>query len=159
MEFFYPNWINDMWRICGVLFYDDRHHFEVVGERRFDLRRVVDFCERVGIALYDTASAVRRLRGNASDAHLEVVEPTDIAALLCALPECTTIVTTGEKATDTLCELIGCAKPAVGECVECEFADRHIRFWRMPSSSRAYPLRLEAKAEQYARMFGAAGVL
>jgi hypothetical protein len=29
----------------------------------------------------------------------------------------------------------------------------------MPSSSRAYPMRLEAKAEIYARMFGEEGYL
>lgn len=26
MQFFYPNWINDMWRIMGLLFYNDRQH-------------------------------------------------------------------------------------------------------------------------------------
>ena len=29
MEFFYPNWINDMWRIMGHIFYGDKHYFEV----------------------------------------------------------------------------------------------------------------------------------
>ena len=154
MEFFYPNFQNDMWRICGVLFYGDKRHFEASGERRFDKERVVEFCTREGIALYDTACAVRRLRGNASDAHLEVVEPTDIAALLSRMPACRTIVTTGEKATDTLCATMQCPKPEIGGYVDCTYADRPIRFWRMPSSSRAYPLRLEAKAERYAPMFG-----
>ena len=154
MEFFYPNFQNDMWRICGLLFYGDKRHFEVAGERRFDKQRVVEFCTSHGIALYDTARAVRRLRGNASDAHLEVVEPTDIAALLGCMPECQTIVTTGEKATDTLCTMLNCSKPPIGDYVECEFANRHLQFWRMPSSSRAYPLRLESKAAHYARMFG-----
>ena len=32
MEFFYPNWINDMWRVMGLLFFGDRHHFELKGE-------------------------------------------------------------------------------------------------------------------------------
>ena len=40
MEFFYPNFQNDMWRICGLLFYGDKHYFEVAGERRFDRERV-----------------------------------------------------------------------------------------------------------------------
>ena len=154
MEFFYPNFQNDMWRICGVLFYGNKRHFEASGERRFDKERVVEFCTRQGIALYDTACAVRRLRGNASDAHLEVIEPTDIAALLGRMPLCKTIVTTGEKATDTLCATMQCPKPEIGGYVDCHYADRPIRFWRMPSSSRAYPLRLEAKAERYAPMFG-----
>lgn len=153
MEFFYPNFQNDMWRICGLLFYGDKHYFEVAGERRFDRARVERFCVEQGIAIYDTAVAVRRLRGNASDAHLEVAEPTDIAVLLARLPECHTIVTTGEKATETLCAVMGCARPVVGGSVECRFADRELRFWRMPSSSRAYPLRLETKAEHYAKVF------
>ena len=27
MDFFYPNWINDMWRILGLVFFDDKEHF------------------------------------------------------------------------------------------------------------------------------------
>ena len=27
MEFFYPNKINDMWRIMGLIFFGDRNHF------------------------------------------------------------------------------------------------------------------------------------
>lgn len=27
MEFFYPDFINDMWRIMGLVFFDDREHF------------------------------------------------------------------------------------------------------------------------------------
>ena len=30
---------------------------------------------------------------------------------------------------------------------------REIRFWRMPSTSRAYPLPLEKKAEAYRKLF------
>ena len=32
MLFFYPNFINDFWRIMGYLFFDDREHFVVKGE-------------------------------------------------------------------------------------------------------------------------------
>ena len=44
MEFFYPNFQNDMWRIMGLLFYGDKEHFVVPGQKRFDYGRVVDFC-------------------------------------------------------------------------------------------------------------------
>ena len=27
MEFFYPNWGNDMWRIWGLIFFDDKQYF------------------------------------------------------------------------------------------------------------------------------------
>lgn len=153
LEFFYPNRINDMWRILGLIFFGDKHHFECVAEKRFDRERIVAFCTRLGLALYDTASEVRRLKDNASDAFLEVVTPTDLRALLQQIPHCRAIVTTGEKATEVVCQCFGCAKPAVGASAEFLFGGRTLRLWRMPSSSRAYPLPLESKADHYRRMF------
>ena len=152
MEFFYPNWGNDMWRIWGLIFFGDKQYFEISAEKRFDRERIAAFCTERGIALYDTACEVRRLAGNASDKFLEVVTPTDLRAMLRRLPLCRAIVTTGEKATDTLIEQFGCAKPRVGEYTEIEFEGRTLRLYRMPSSSRAYPLKLERKAEAYERM-------
>ena len=159
MDFFYPNWGNDMWRIWGYIFFGDKHYFEVAGEKRFDRERIISFCTEHGIALYDTATEVRRLAGNASDKFLEVVTPTDLHAMLRALPHCHAIVTTGEKATDTLVEQLGCEKPRVGEYAEVEFEQRTLRIYRMPSSSRAYPLKLERKAEAYAQMLCEEGIL
>jgi G:T/U-mismatch repair DNA glycosylase len=159
MEFFYPNWINDMWRIWAHIFFKDRHHFDIVAQKRFDKERVVAFCHTQGFALYDAACEVRRLRDNASDKFLEVVRPTDIVALIGALPHCKAIVTTGEKATDTIVEQFACPKPKVGEKVEIEVDGRTLHFWRMPSSSRAYPMSLERKAQTYEKMLRAEGVL
>ena len=153
MEFFYPNWINDMWRIIGLLFYGDKHYFEVEGAKSFDRERIVTFCSDKGIALYDTATEVRRLKDNASDKFLEVVTPTDVPELLRKMPQCSTIVTTGEKATDTLCALLQVARPAVGACVDGLCLGRTIRLFRMPSSSRAYPMSIEKKAEAYRLLF------
>lgn len=157
MEFFYPNWINDMWRVMGVIFFDDRQYFEIDGEKRFDRERIIDFCTSQGIALYDTASEVRRLKDNASDRFLEVVSPTDIEALIAELPHCHAIITTGQKATETIAERFGCAIPAVGSCTELRVGTRTLRFWRMPSTSRAYPLALDKKAEAYRTMFAREG--
>ena len=159
MDFFYPNWGNDMWRIWGYIFFGDKHYFEVAGEKRFDRERIASFCTEHGIALYDTATEVRRLAGNASDKFLEVVTPTDLSAMLRRLPHCRAIVTTGEKATDTLVEQLGCEKTRVGEYTEVEFEQRTLRIYRMPSSSRAYPLKLERKAEAYAQMLCEEGIL
>ena len=153
MFFYYPNWQNDMWRILGHIFYDDRHHFELIGEKRFNKELVVEFCTEQGIALYDTACEVRRLKDNASDKFLEVVTPTDVNALLTALPHCTAIVTTGQKATDVITELFACEEPSIGCYRTIDAGGRELRFWRMPSSSRAYPLALEKKAEYYRSMF------
>lgn len=159
MEFFYPNWGNDMWRIWGLIFFGDKQYFEITAEKRFDRERIATFCTERGIALYDTACEVRRLAGNASDKFLEVVTPTDLRSLLRRLPHCRAIVTTGEKATDTLIEQFGCAKPRVGEYTEIEFEGRTLRLYRMPSSSRAYPLKLERKAEAYERMLREIGMI
>lgn len=159
MEFFYPNWGNDMWRIWGLIFFGDKQYFEITTEKRFDRERIATFCAERGVALYDTACEVRRLAGNASDKFLEVVTPTDLSAMLRRLPHCRAIVTTGEKATDTLIEQFGCAKPRVGEYTEIEFDNRTLRLYRMPSSSRAYPLKLERKAEAYERMLREIGMI
>jgi G:T/U-mismatch repair DNA glycosylase len=153
MEFYYPNWLNDFWRVCGIVFFKDRDHFVVPGEKRFDVERVKAFCMEKGMALFDTATAVRRLQDNASDKFLEVVEPTDITALLQQIPACKSIVTTGEKATGVLVEKYGCDAPKVGQSTEVSVDGRTLRFFRMPSTSRAYPLSLEKKAAAYAALF------
>ena len=159
MEFYYPNWLNDFWRVCGLVFYQDKDYFVLAGEKRFNLPLIRSFCSEKGIALFDTATAVRRLQDNASDKFLEVVEPTDITALLDRIPSCTAVVTTGQKATDVLTERYGCAAPAVGESVEIRIVGRSFRFFRMPSTSRAYPLSLDRKAAAYRGLFEALGLI
>lgn len=152
MDFFYPNMQNDMWRIMGYIFHNDREAFIDTARKRFDQRKIERFLCEKGIALYDTATAVRRLQGNASDKFLEIVEPTDLPGLLAKMPCCRAVVTTGQKATDTLRLSFSVDEPKVGTYTEFLYDGRPIRFYRMPSSSRAYPLRLEAKAEFYRRM-------
>ena len=157
MEFFYPNPQNDMWRIMGQIFFGDKTYFEV--QKVFNRDEIVSFCKTKGIAIFDTAQAVIRLQGNAADEHLEIVEQTDIAALLQQIPLCYDICCTGGKAAQTLAETLHCVPPKVGESIETSFAGRTIRFWRMPSSSRAYPLSLNKKAAAYRRMFETIGML
>lgn len=159
MEFFYPNFNNDMWRIMGLIFHGDRDRFVVTGERRFDRAAVEAFCTEHGIGLYDTACEVRRLAGNASDKFLEVVTPTDIGALLRTVPACSAVAATGEKAAEIFAAAVGCDAPAVGAAVEFGFEGRAMRFYRMPSSSRAYPLSVERKAAVYEGMLRAEGIL
>ena len=36
MPFYYPNWINDFWRIMGLIHFGNKNHFCLVGEKRFD---------------------------------------------------------------------------------------------------------------------------
>ena len=159
MEFFYPNLQNDMWRIVGYLATGDKMHFLEPGGRRFDQARIEAFCRARGIALYDTAEEVIRLKDNASDNFLQVVREVDLKSLLTRIPDCRAIVTTGQKATDTLCALTGCPEPAVGESVAISFAGRELRLWRMPSSSRAYPRPVEWKAGFYRKVFSENGII
>ena len=154
MEFFYPNLQNDMWRIFGYLFFGERNHFLTPDGKAFDRERLEEFLRRKGVALYDTACEVIRLKGNASDNFLQVVRETDVAAMLRQLPQCRAIVTTGQKAAETLCRKLGVAAvPKVGGSQPFTLDGRQLRLWRMPSSSRAYPRPLEWKAACYARMF------
>ena len=161
MPFYYPNWINDFWRIMGLIHFGDKEHFCVPGEKRFDEAAIRAFCTREGLAFYDTACEVRRLKDNASDAFLEVVTPTDIPALLARIPECHTLVTTGEKASQIVAATFGCHIPPIGgstiipntPSVIPSEAKEPITFYRMPSTSRAYPLSLEKKTAAYRQLF------
>ena len=225
----------------GLIFYADKNHFCIQAEKRFDEAAIKAFCEQEGLAFYDTAREVRRLKDNASDAFLKVVRPTDVVALLRQIPECKTLVTTGQKATEVIAETFHCQVPPVGGSIQLEIPDlltvtgptesaglaasenlfsgrypkKHfpeaianltrtdasttnptqteitpagpeavarltaeenyffgrcpknqfpsananpshataITFWRMPSTSRAYPLPLEKKAEAYRLLF------
>ena len=158
MDFYYPNFINDHWRIEGEVFFGDRNHFVDVEAKRFRLDEIVAFCRQRGIAFYDTATAVRRLQDNASDKFLEVVEPTDVRALMGRLPSLRLVVTTGEKATATVCATLGVLSvPKVGAWVPVPDVynndGRQAELYRLPSSSRAYPLAFDKKVAAYRRMF------
>ena len=155
IDFFYPNMQNDMWRIFGLHFFGDKNYFVDLPTKRFRKELIIEFLTQRGIALYDTASTICRLQDNASDKYLEVVEPTDISLLLRHIPQCQAIVTTGQKATDILCEQFSLTtQPSVGGYITFETdSGRILRLYRMPSSSRAYPLALEKNATIYGKMF------
>ena len=187
MDFFYPNFNNDMWRIIGAIFFGNREYFidrggtdrdgSIRGKAAsgrtkpgFDRDRIIAFCNSEGLALYDTALEVRRLADNASDKFLEVVTPVDIRAMLDRMPDCRAIISTGEKASGIIAGEFGCPVPKVGNYVELPrfpYAGRTgddeksqagktpaIRFYRLPSSSRAYPLALDRKIQAYSILKG-----
>jgi G:T/U-mismatch repair DNA glycosylase len=162
MDFFYPNFINDHWRIEGLIFFGDKDYFVDTKAKTFRLDRIIPFLEQKSIGFYDTATAVRRLKDNASDKFLEVVEPTDIRALLRRVPQCRVIVTTGEKATHTLCQTLNIHNmPSVGKyepIPELCSCGKQMFLYRLPSSSRAYPMSLPQKADAYRQMFQFCGV-
>jgi G:T/U-mismatch repair DNA glycosylase len=173
MDFYYPNFINDHWRIEGQIFFGDKNHFVDLEAKRFKIDEIVSFCEEKGLAFFDTSTAIRRLQDNASDKFLEVVEPTDIPALLRQLPQLRAIVTTGEKATETICKTMEITDvPKVNTYVRVLNTDSTdetdilvntnstnmtngggLLLYRLPSSSRAYPLSFDKKVEAYRRFF------
>lgn len=74
--------------------------------KSFNEEAIRSFLIETGIAIFDTAYQIKRLKGNASDKFLEIVTPTDLAVLLKQIPQCHTIMTTGDKATDTLISVL-----------------------------------------------------
>lgn len=153
MDFFYPNFTNDMWRIFGLIFFDNKDRFVDVAHKKFRKNDIEQFLQEKAIAVSDTVAVANRLNGNASDLTLEVVEPLDLGKILGQLPLCRILVTTGQKATDTLLTVVGAAAPVIGQYVDFVYQGRNLRLYRMPSSSRAYPKPLPQKAEIYRTVF------
>ena len=137
-EFFYPNFINDHWRIMGLIFYDDKDHFVDTKARTYKGADIIRFVKEHGLGYYDTSEAVKRLKNNASDKFLEVVEPTDIRALINKAPQLRTIIVTGQKAADTLCAYFHIEQqPKMGESIDIPYI--YIIASASPWSSAAYP--------------------
>ena len=154
MNFYYPNFQNDMWRIFGLVFFGDKDYFVTPNRKLFKETTIKQFLTQQGIALYDTAEEVNRQKGNASDQFLEIIKPVDLKTILPQIPQCNTIVTTGQKATETLMALFDIQQiPPVCGYMDVSFMSRQLRCYRMPSSSRAYPKSLADKAADYHRMF------
>lgn len=149
MDFYYPNRTNDFWPMMGLIYFNDRRALLMPDGKHFDLDKIKRMLDERHIALNDTGRQVRRLKGNASDKYLEIVTPVDLAALLARMPDCHTVATTGEKAASVIAELTSTPLPRMGEMVQ---AADGLKIWRMPSTSRAYPLPLEQKAAYYATM-------
>lgn len=155
MDFFYPNRSNDFWYMIGLLFFGDRRALYDESARAFRLDDIKTLLTEKGIALYDSCRSIRRLRGNASDRFLEVVEPVDLQALLRRIPLCRDVASTGEKAASVIASVTSTEVPPKGGYIT---TGDGLRIWRMPSTSRAYPLPLEQKTAYYAELFRKAGI-
>ena len=161
MDFYYPNFQNDMWRIMGLVFFQDKDYFLTDDKKMFDREAIIQFLNKEGIALFDTAREVIRGKSNAADQFLKIVAPNDIAAILAKILSCRIIVTTGEKATQALLDQFAAKikKPSIGNFIEIPINGKVYRFYRMPSSSRAYPKSLADKAAIYSKMFSDEGFI
>ena len=153
IEFYYPNFINDMWRIFGIIFFADKNHFVLEQKKCFKKEELIAFLKEKGIALFDTAYKIKRTKNTASDKDLDVIETVDFGQMLRKLPLCRAICTTGQLATELFASYAGVSVPKVGEYSEFCFEGRLLRLYRMPSSSRAYPMQIERKAEFYNIVF------
>lgn len=164
MDFFYPNFYNDMWRIFGLIFFNDKDRFFNSTEKKIDKKGIQAMLLKYKIGIGETVTQAIRTKDNASDKFLEVVTPVDLPNLLSQIPFCNDFVTTGEKAASVIASLTTSKLPKVGENIECEIkmedgSIRKFRHWRMPSTSRAYPMKLENKCAFYRKMFEEIGII
>ncbi len=161
MEFHYPNFQNDMWRVYGLVFFGDAMHFQRVGEKAFDAEKIKAFLTARGIGSCPGVRRAIRTHGNASDAYLKVVETVELPEILEKIPQCRRICTTGGKATEILFALLETEVKAkdvrTGATVSARCGERDLLVTRLPSTSRAYPMKLEKKAEAYRKFFVEAG--
>lgn len=156
MDFYYPNRTNDFWFMMGLIFLGDRYALYDRERKLFNLIEIKQLLSEKGIALNDTGRTVRRLKGNASDKFLEILEPVPLWELLSKMPCCRSIATTGEKAAAVIAALTHTDIPKMGTMTTDTTG---LEIWRMPSTSRAYPLALEKKAEYYKAMFRHIGIV
>ena len=161
MQFHYPNYQNDMWRVYGSIFFDDPAYFAVPGEKRFDADRIRAFLAARGIAICPSVRRAIRMQGNAADAHLHIVETLDLPAVVRQLPQLRHIFTTGGKATDVLLGFVPGDKTALktGASLAFQMDGRALELTRLPSTSRAYPLKLAQKIAAYRAYFQRCGLL
>ena len=164
MDFFYPNFYNDMWRIFGLIFYNDKDRFFDNSSKKIDKAAIQEVLTKYKVGIGETVTEAVRLKDNASDKFLEIKSPVDLPELLARIPDCHDIVTTGEKAASVIAGLTSTEIPKLGEYVECsclmnDNKPRKLRHWRMPSTSRAYPMKLEKKTEYYKNMMHVIGIV
>ena len=174
MRFHYPNFQNDMWRIYGWVFFDDADYFRVGDEKRFDPELIREFMFERGIASCPTVVQAIRETGNASDKNLTVVTPVALDNILTQVPKVEVLFTTGGKATEVLLNMLNTppAKskyPKTNQSMDYPYewqsdnnrkADvNNLTLYRLPSTSRAYPLALDKKVAAYKDFFKKIGKL
>lgn len=160
MDFFYPNLINDFWRIMGIIFFNDKDALYDPIIKQFKLDAIKHLLNEKKIGMGDTGLEIKRLAGNASDKFLEIITPIPLWETLSLIPSCENLATTGEKAASVIASITGTHIPKVGANVTTSKPDGSpLTIWRMPSTSRAYPLPIDKKAAFYTNMFRNIGLI
>ena len=161
IEFYYPNFQNAMWRIFGIGFFDNKDFFLAKDKKSFDVDLLKSTLTNKGIGVGDMGQEVIRLKNNASDKYLQIVQPLNVSSLLTQIPLCNNFITAGDKATEELRLHFSdnIKHPPSGGCVTFNYNERDFKLYRMPSSSRAYPMSLDKKADVYRQCFKDIGLL
>ena len=164
MDFFYPNFYNDMWRIFGDIFFKDKDLFFDLTTKTIDKKGIQEMLKHYKIGMGETATEVIRTKDNASDKFLEIVTPVNLPKLLAKVPQCIAIVTTGEKAASVIAALTDTPIPKMGTFIDCSVkmednAMKKVKHWRLPSTSRAYPMSFENKKSFYENMLKDVGII
>ena len=159
MDFYYPNFQNDMWRIFSLVFFGRTDAFVDTSGKSFDKSLIEAFLSEKKIALYDSACEIVRKNGTAADENLAVKKLSDISSILKSMPECIAVAATGRKAAENIGSALSITPPKTGDSSKFTFCERDLYFYVMPSSSRAYPMPLKAKAKIYEGMFSRLNLL
>lgn len=162
--YLYNGFMNDMWRIFGLIFFNDKEHFFNKETKTINKEGIKEMLTKYKIGIGETATEVIRTRDNASDKYLEIVTPVNLTRLFTKAPSCEVIVTTGEKAATVIATLTNSPIPKMGEHISCvatmdDGTMREFIHWRCPSTSRAFPMKLEEKKSYYIKMLESSGVI
>ncbi|MGL4388564.1 MAG: uracil-DNA glycosylase family protein, partial [Brevinema sp.] len=152
MNFYYPNFQNDMWRILGEVFFDDKNYF-LLDQDHFDQHKIEQFLIEQKIAVADAIKKTSRLENNASDNNLQVAEYLNFHEVLKKIPYCQRIVATGGLASDIICSYFRIKKiKKTGESASINIDGKNIVIIRAPSSSRRN-VNTAGKYKAYVQIF------
>ena len=141
-----------MWRIFGIIYFQDKFHFVDVEKKTYRLDAIKEFLREKGVAIYDTAQQVIRTKNTASDKDLQIVQPADLDGMLRQLPHCRAVLTAGQLATKVFSEHFGIKeKPEMGGYAEFQFEGRSLRLYRMPPVPVPIPWQWRRRLNSTAR--------
>ena len=143
----------------GLIFYNNKNQFLDNTLKRFCIDKIQKFLDKNDIAIGDSALVVNRLADNASDKYLNIITPLPLLDTLKRIPNCQAVISTGEKAAQIIAKQTNTIIPSIGSFTQASIHGKEIKIFRMPSTSRAYPLSIEKKAQFYKDMFSAIGIL
>ena len=147
-----------------MIFFNDKDKFFNKESKTIDKEGIKEMLTRYKIGVGETATEVIRTKDNASDKFLEIVMPVKLTKLFANAPSLEIIATTGEKAASVIASLTNTSVPKMGEHINCravldDGTPRDFIHWRLPSTSRAYPMALEKKKAYYEELFKESGII